>query len=113
VRALFDETAELPVEHGSVLGSNVSLEAGLIEVLLEDEEFTPVVAFPIDGELSVAGLSSYLLGKVGDEHLNLGLRARLGTEFGVQNHGHVRLLITLHCYSAVRLSKRLGPPTSL
>jgi hypothetical protein len=110
--ALFDEATEPTVEDGSVLGINVSLEAGVIEVLLEDEELTRVVAFPIDGELSVARLSAYLPSKVGDEHLNLRLRARLGSEFGVQNHGHVRLVITLHCYSAVRLTKRLGPPTS-
>ena len=36
-RAFFDETAELPVEDCSVLRTNVSLEAGLIEVLLEDK----------------------------------------------------------------------------
>ena len=36
-RAFSDETAELPVEDCSVLRTNVSLEAGLIEVLLEDK----------------------------------------------------------------------------
>jgi hypothetical protein len=110
--ALFDEATEPTVEDDSVLGTNMRLEAGLIEILLEDEELTRIVAFPVDGELSVAGFSAYLPCKIGDEHLKLRLRAPLGSEFGVQNHGHVRLLITLHCYSAVRLTKRLGPPTS-
>jgi hypothetical protein len=54
---------QLVVQDGSVLGIDVHLETGLIEVLLEDEELTRVVAFPVDGELSVAPLLAYLLGK--------------------------------------------------
>ena len=55
-RALFDEATEPTVEDGSVLGTNMRLETGVIEVLLEDKELTRVVAFGVDGELSIARL---------------------------------------------------------
>src|SRR4249919_1203304 len=44
-------------------------------------------------KLSVTRLLPHLLGEIGDEHLNLRFSAWLGSEFGVQNHGHVRLPI--------------------
>ena len=52
---LFDETAELLVKDHPVLGINVRLEIGIIEVLLEDKEFTRVVAFGVDGEFGISG----------------------------------------------------------
>jgi len=52
---LFDETAELLVKDHPVLGSDMRFETGIIEVLLEDEELTRVVAFGVDGEFGISG----------------------------------------------------------
>jgi len=69
-RALFDEATEPTVEDDSVLGTNVRLETGVIEVLLENKELRRVVAFGVDAELDISRLLAYLLGEVGDERLN-------------------------------------------
>src|SRR4029453_11946547 len=90
--ALFNEAAELLVEDQTVLSTDVGFETALIQILLEDEELTRVVAFPVDGELSITGPTAHLLGQARDERLNLRFRARFSGELGVQNHGHARLL---------------------
>jgi hypothetical protein len=53
---LFDEADELLVENDSIIGADMRFETGLIEVLLEDKELTRVVAFTVNGELSVTRL---------------------------------------------------------
>ena len=54
------------VEDDTVLRTDVGFETRLIQILLEDEELTRVVAFPVDGELSVTEFLSHLLGQAGD-----------------------------------------------
>src|SRR4029453_6198192 len=90
--ALFNEAAELLIEDDPVLSTDVGFETALIQILLEDEELARVVAFPVDGELSITGLTAHLLGQARDDRPNLRFRAGLSGELGVQKHGHARLL---------------------